>query len=86
MLEEKAWHFTKVFQRRRFLALRSWLPAKVRVVGVIMVVGGGTAVAVGVGIPDKLPVAPLNLRCPHEGMRGRRTETDQRRGRGNWIM
>lgn len=72
MLELKAWHVTKVFRRRCFLILQSWHPAMVRVVGVIMVVGGGTAVAVGTGVPDKLPVAPLNLRCPHDGMRGKK--------------
>lgn len=40
----------------------------VRVVGVIMVVGEKTAVAVGTRIPGMLPAASLNLHCPHEGM------------------
>lgn len=66
--QEKAWNITKAFLRRRFLEFQGWHPAMVRVVGVIMVVGEEAAVAVGTRIPGKLPVASLNLRCPHEGM------------------
>lgn len=66
--QEKAWNITKAFLRRRFLEFQGWHPAMVRVVGVIMVVGEEAAVAVGTRIPGKLPVASLNLHCPHEGM------------------
>lgn len=48
----------------------------VRVVRVIMVVGEEVAVAVGTRIPGKLPVASLNLHCPHEGM----TENQKTKG------
>lgn len=64
------WNITKAFLRRSFLAFQGWHPAMVRVVGVIMVIGEEAAVVAGTGIPRKLPVAPLNLHCPHEGMTG----------------
>lgn len=66
--QEKVWNITKAFLRRRFLEFQGWHPAMVRVVGVIMVVGEEAAVAVGTRIPGKLPVASLNLHCPHERM------------------
>lgn len=68
MSAEEGWNITKAFLRRRFLEFQCWHPAMVRVVGVIMVVGEEAAVAVGTRIPGKLPVASLNLHCPHEGM------------------
>lgn len=74
--QEQVWNITKSFLRRRFLEFQGWHPAVVRVVGVIMVVGEKVAVGVGTQIPGKLPVASLNLYCPHEGM----MENQKRKG------
>lgn len=80
--QEKKWNITKAFLRRRFLEFQCWHPAMVRVVGVIMVVGEKTAVAVGTRIPGMLPVASLNLHCPHEGMMGnQKTKGPEKRER-----
>lgn len=65
---KKVWNITKAFLRRCCLDCQGWHPAMVRVVGVIVMVGEEAAVAVGTGIPGKLPAASLNLHCPHEKM------------------
>lgn len=57
----------KGFFEEALSGIQGWHPAMVRVVGVIMVVGEKVAVGVGTRIPGKLPVASLNLHCPHEG-------------------
>lgn len=78
--QEKVWNITKAFLRRRFLEFQCWHPAMVRVVGVIMVAGEEAAVVVGTQIPGKLPVASLNLHCPHEGiMENQKTKGPEKR-------